>query len=70
MRCEENINFYLSFDKFKKNDCRGDISHNLSFSKISPSPFKLEFTIKIFIHYTPQITVTILNCQIFLMPAS
>ena len=47
MRCEDNINFYLSFEKLRKNDCWSDISHSLSFSKIFSSPFKPDFTIKI-----------------------
>ena len=70
MRCEDNINFHLSFDKIRKNDCWSDISHSISFSKIFPKPFKPEFIIKIVIHYKPQITVRILKCQIFLQPAS
>ena len=37
MRCEDIINCYLSFDKFRKNDCWIDISHSLSFSKIFPT---------------------------------
>ena len=49
MRCEDNINFYLSLYKFRKNDCRSDISHSLSFSKIFLNPYKPEFTIKIVI---------------------
>ena len=70
MTCEDKINFYCPFDEFRKNDCRSDISHSLSFSQIFPSPFKPEFTIKIVIQYKPQITVTILNCQIVLKAAS
>ena len=62
---EDNINLYLSFDKFRKNDCWSDISHSRSFSKIFLNPFKPEFIIKIVIHYKPQVTVRILNCQIF-----
>ena len=61
MRWEDNNNVYFPFDKFRKNDYRSDISHSLSYSKIFPSHFKPEFTIKIVIHHKPQITVTILD---------